>query len=112
MTGSWKEKVSVDRYISANGHNGSARGWAENCGFKYISASDKDEFEKKYREFVEISDNPILFEIFTSEENDAQAITQMISANRKFSSNDKLKNIVVDIVGEKGLRIIKNIVKK
>ena len=33
MTDAWKEDVHVADFISANGHNGSAKGWAENCGF-------------------------------------------------------------------------------
>lgn len=111
MTAPWKEKIDVDKFISANGHNGSAKGWAENCGFTYLCASNKEEFHSTSNEFLSNSDNPILYEIFTTEENDALAINQLISANRKFSSSDKLKNIVACIVGEKGVNYIKNIIK-
>ena len=112
MTGSWKEKVNVERYISANGHNGSAKGWAETCGFKYLSAKDKSEFDSVYNQFLSVADCPILFEVFTTEENDALAISQLIGENRRFSSNDKLKNLAENIIGKKGVKIIRNIIRK
>ena len=46
-------------------HNTSAKGWVESTGFKYISASSKEEYEDKLRYFLSTeSDAPLFFEVF------------------------------------------------
>lgn len=45
-------------------HSTSAKGWVEENGFKYISASEKEEFLSKLDEFTGESDKPIFFEVF------------------------------------------------
>lgn len=67
---------SADLFIAAGGHFGNmsrtlVRCFAENLGFEYITASNKEEFEATYARFVteELTDKPILFEIF-AETND------------------------------------------
>ena len=90
MTRPWKNQIELGNYISANGHFGSAKGWAENCGFKYICSSSKEEFEENKNTFVEESGKPILFEIFTSEDNDIQAVEKLTRHNAQIFSNTNL----------------------
>ena len=111
MTKNWKAKVPVENYISANGHNGTAKGWSENCGFKYLSASNKDDFQKVKDEFVSSSDKPIILEVFTNEDDEPIAMEALISANRTVMPSGKLKNALTSIVGESGIKVIKNILK-
>lgn len=46
-------------------HNTSAKGWVESTGFKYMSASSKEEYEDKLRYFLSNeSDEALFFEVF------------------------------------------------
>lgn len=109
MTSSWKENVHVEDYIAANGHNGSAKSWAENCGFKYLSATNKEDFANVSDDFLKESPQPILLEIFTEEADEATAMRLFLSANRITTSEDKLKDVVASIVGQKGVKAIKKL---
>lgn len=52
------------RAISSE-HNASAKGWVENCGFKYISADNEKDFEKLLKWFLSEEPNaPLFFEVF------------------------------------------------
>lgn len=112
MTRNWKTKVSVDDFISANGHNGSAKGWAENCGFKYIGATTKEDVNKSVSVFTQNSDKPILMEVFTSEDDDRNAIDAFLSANSITTAQGKMAKIVTSIVGESGKHVIKKVLGK
>ena len=112
MTNSWKINPNVEKYISANGHYGSAKGWAENCGFKYLTASNKEDFKAVSIQFLSESEKPIVFEVFTTEDDDSLAVRTMIEANRHFSDSDKIKKMLTGIVGEKGVKMIRSIIGK
>ena len=112
LTRHWKNAPNVEKFISANGHYGSTKGWAESCGFKYLSASNKAEFLQVSSEFVALSDSPIIFEIFTTEENDVLGDKTLVESNKIFSVSDKMKKLLSGVVGEKGVDVIKTLVKK
>lgn len=111
MTRNWEGNINVDDYIAANGHNGTARGWAENCGFKYLTASSKEEFVTTFKEFLSDSESPMLFEIFTTKEDEVVAMNTIIECNRCSPRSSMLKNAVKKIVGSKGTQLIKSIIK-
>lgn len=111
MTASWKEDVHVDKYISANGHNGNAKGWAENCGFAYLTASDKESFEKVKDTFVSENERPVLLEVFTNGDDEKEAINLLVGTNRMVSSMDRIKGCVKSILGERGVETVKKILK-
>jgi 2-succinyl-5-enolpyruvyl-6-hydroxy-3-cyclohexene-1-carboxylate synthase len=74
----------ADAYIAAAGHYGNQspqliKHYAEDLGFKYISASNKEEYLNNVECFVtpEITNRPILFEIFTDSKNESDAIEIM-----------------------------------
>jgi len=112
MTSSWQDKPNTNPYISANGHNGTARGWAENCGFKYLTASDKETFNKVKFQFIEKNNQPILFEVFTDQNDDVAAWLSFIKTNHVFSLSDSLKDMVKSVLGENTFNIIKKIARK
>lgn len=71
----------VDPYVAAAGHFGRqspdlVRNYAENLGFEYISASNKEEFEVMRKRFVSSEKNkrPILFECFVDSRNESKAL--------------------------------------
>ena len=47
-------------------HNATADGWVKTCGFKYMCAHNKEEFDFQLDEFLNgDSDKPVFFEVFT-----------------------------------------------
>ena len=112
MTNKWNEKIDVSNYISANGHNGNAKGWAENCGFKYLQATNKEEFESLKNIFTSPSNTSILFELFTDSKNEVIAINNFLEANKFTSTEDKIKDLVYSIIGKENTKYIKKIIKR
>lgn len=56
-------------------HNTKAEGWVRECGFTYLAAHDKKEFDNNLDAFMNPdSDRPIFFEIFTEMSTDSQSI--------------------------------------
>lgn len=70
-------KLTADahRYVVAP-HHTSARGWAETCGFEYLSAHDEDELAAVLPRFVQpaATDRPLLLEAFTDKATDVQLL--------------------------------------
>lgn len=112
MTRHWEECVNVESYISACGHNGNARGWAENCGFTYLTASSKQELFNVKEDFLSTSEKPVLLEVFTNGEDEQKAIELFTVKNRIITNEDKLKHLVGSILGPKGVTVIKKIIKR
>lgn len=78
----------VDYFVAAGGHNGRKssvllKHYAEDLGFKYITASSKEDFMEVYSEFVNptIGQHPILFEVFTNPEDESNALKLLHLAN-------------------------------
>lgn len=102
----------ADAFIAAGGHYGNksselVKHYANDLGFEYISALNKEEFNKSCEKFLskEMSDKPILFEVFTNPEDESDAL-QIIRTIRKDVS---AKKVVKEILGEKNVSRIKNI---
>jgi 2-succinyl-5-enolpyruvyl-6-hydroxy-3-cyclohexene-1-carboxylate synthase len=108
MTYSWNNNVHVENYISAKGHYGNARGWAENCGFEYLNASNEDIFAEIKNKFVSKNGKPILMEVFTKEENEPIALNKFISANAIYNIAGGTEAVIKKIVGK---RVINNVKK-
>lgn len=71
----------VEPYVAAAGHFGKrsntlVRHYAEDSGFEYLAASNKEEFEKAYQRFVspEITEKPMVFECFVTPEDESTAL--------------------------------------
>jgi len=103
---------SADMYISAGGHYGNmskslVKNYAENLGFEYITASNKDEFEALSARFVseEQTDKPMLFEIFPEKDNE---INNLDAARHIKGSNSPL----LDQITDKAKSSVKALLKK
>ncbi len=75
---------NISNFIAANGHFGNkskdlVKNYAENLGFEYISASNKEEFSNNIDYFVDkkIYEKPVIFEVFTNSKDESDAIHQM-----------------------------------
>ena len=83
MAGNAEQNKKTDQFIAAANHFKNAKGWAETCGFRYISASSYEEFNSCYRALLVESSAPVVFEIFTTDIDDAVAYRKLIDYNKK-----------------------------
>lgn len=107
----------VDEYIAAAGHFGKqsktlVKDYAEDLGFTYFTASDKDSFNSIVPVFVskEQQDKPVIFEVFTTNEKEYESLKLLQNIEPK--SNDRqVKDAIRNVIGEKGINIIKKVLK-
>lgn len=110
MTAKWVDDLHTDDFISAGGHNGaSAKGWATNCGFKYLCAHDKGEFVRSVDAFVSGGDEPVLFEVFTTEQDELAAMNVFLAANQRESRT--VKQEIMALFGASAVKAVKRIVR-
>ena len=110
----------ADKYIAAAGHYGNmsnllVKNYAENLGYEYITASNKEEFNNVVEKFLspENNDKPMLFEVFTETEDESDALKIILNmiVDNKTIVKDKLKKAVKEIVGQRGIETIKKVIK-
>jgi 2-succinyl-5-enolpyruvyl-6-hydroxy-3-cyclohexene-1-carboxylate synthase len=111
----------ANKYMAAGGHFGNKsphliKHYAEDLGFEYLTASSKEEFLLNIDRFTnaEITDKPMLFEVFTNHEDERDALDLMshIDVDVKRALKSKLVGAVRSVVGESGVNTIKNILKR
>ena len=105
----------IDKFTAAKGHFACqsrtlVKDYAENLGFEYLTASNKDEFKSVYERFVtpEKTDKPMLFEIFTDSKDETEAHHLTTSIEMK----SKIVRKVHDTLMKPELTAVKNIAKK
>jgi 2-succinyl-5-enolpyruvyl-6-hydroxy-3-cyclohexene-1-carboxylate synthase len=107
-----------DKFIAAAEHFGNksptlVKQYAENLGFEYLCASSKNDFKLVAERFIspKITERPMLLEVFTNSEEESAALEAMntIIQDRKLKS--KLKEQTKKLLGNKGLRAIKRIIR-
>lgn len=108
-----KENNLSSEFFAADGHYGSksrdlVKHYAEDLGFNYISADNKKDFLKNLDEFV--SDNskkPVLFEVFTDSEDESNALKMIYNLE-----GDVIRSAAKKILGNKGKKIVKKLLRK
>jgi 2-succinyl-5-enolpyruvyl-6-hydroxy-3-cyclohexene-1-carboxylate synthase len=105
---------STDEFIAAGGHNGNksktlVKGYSESLGFEYITASNKEEFKKVYKRFIEkdLTEKPIIFEVFTETEDENGALESITSIVSTTKGN--AKQVIKNMVGQKTFRALKKV---
>lgn len=102
FTGFLADKVGADKdsYIAATGHYGNKSGGlvknlAENLGFAYLSAKNKEEYEKCLDLFCakELLNRPIILEAFIEKEDEDKAYTLISEINGTKESVINIKKI-------------------
>ena len=110
----------ADEYVAGAGHYGNksnllVKNYAENLGYVYLTASNKDEFKASMGKFlsVEKQDKPILFEVFTETEDESDALETILNmiVDNKTIVKDKMKNVVRSVVGQGGIDVIKKVIR-
>lgn len=108
----------TNKYIAAEGHYGKksaflVKHYAEDLGFKYLCASNKEEFQTHIKEFVteSISNKSIIFEVFTNEmdENEAFKIIQNLEIDGSEIIKNKMKQGLKNMLGTENIKKIKNV---
>ena len=105
----------IDKFTAAKGHFACqsktlVKDYAENLGFEYLTASNKEEFAKVYKRFItkEVTERPMLFEIFTNTKDETEAHHLTTSIELK----SKVIRKVHDTLMKPELVAVKNIAKK
>lgn len=110
-------REETDPYIAAAGHFGNQspallKHYAEDLGFKYLTASDKQEFENSLPTFINSQiDNPLIFEVFTSTEKENEALT-IINHIKQLEGKAKLKEDFKSLLGDNGINVVNKIFKR
>lgn len=105
------------KFIAADGHNGNksttlVKNFANDLGFEYLSASNKEEFIKNVDYFTsnEMYEKPLIFEIFTNSYDESEALKTIRSLKSSLSGN--LKNTAKNLLSPKTKSKIKKIIKR
>lgn len=110
----------ADQYVAAAGHYGNksnklVRDYATDLGYEYLTASSKDEFNSVIIRFLtpELTDKPILLEVFTETEDESKALEQTLNiiTDPKFKLKSCIKKIAKNVLGEQGVNTVKKIIK-
>lgn len=109
----------ADPYIAAAGHFGNKsqsliRHFAQDLGFQYIEAKNKEEFIDAAPSFLstEPMDSPIVFEVFTdsTDESDALEIMHKLKTAPP-SKNMRIKSAIRNIVGDSTIDFVKKFIR-
>lgn len=107
----------ADKFIAAAGHFGNksqtlVKHYAQDLGFEYFSASNKEEFEQVYKQFLnpEITEKPMLFEVFTNSEDESLALEKMLNIEENVKG--KAKQFAKNVLGNKGISTLKKVMGK
>lgn len=108
-------KEDADLFVAAAGHYGNqssnlVRHYAEDLGFEYFSASDKEEFLKAAGRFVteEDTDRPMIFEVFTDSALESEALSMI----RNIEKNVSIKQYIKQKIGTQNIELIKSKLKR
>lgn len=110
----------ADKFIAAAGHYGNmsnllVKNYAENLGYDYLKAANKEEFISGIEHFLSphIGDRPILFEVFTETDDESNALETILNIviDQKAQIKSNIKKAVKKVVGDKGIETIMKIIK-
>ena len=111
----------ADVYIAAGGHYGNkssmlVKHYAEDLGFEYMTASTEEEYLAQVEHFCnpDIGDRPILFEVFTNNTDEDEALHTMRNLGTTASGKMKraAKDAVKEVLGPNGVQSLKRLMGK
>lgn len=97
----------ADYYFAAAGHYGNmsrnlVRHYAEDLGFEYMTASNKEEFFKFAERFIadNVNDRPLIFEVFTQTGNEIDALHKVrnLVKDPRIVAKSELKKVAKSII--------------
>ena len=111
----------ADQFVAAAGHYGNkshylVKDYATNLGYEYFTAGNKQEFNAVIDRFLapEITEKPMLFEVFTETEDESNALEQTLNCitDPKQVIKQTVKKVVKEVLGNENVKKIKGIIKK
>lgn len=109
-------KEEANAFMAAEGHFGNkskklVKNYAEDLGFEYLQANNKKEFAENIERFVrpELDGKSIVFEVFTDYQDETDAI-ELLQTIIKTTSGVS-KQLAKKVLGEKGIAIVKKVIK-
>lgn len=111
----------ADMYVAAAGHYGNmsnklVKDYATDLGYEYLAASNKDEFNAVVDRFLipEVTDKPMILEVFTQTEDESNALEQILNviSDPKLAIKNTIKQTAKNILGKNGYEIVRKIVHK
>lgn len=103
----------TDQFIAAAGHFGNksdklVKHFAEDLGFEYLCAGDKQQFKLVCERFLtpDMIEKPMLFEVFTDSEKESDALETLLNIE-KGEAKDQAKTLMKQVLGKKGVKIAK-----
>lgn len=108
----------ADKYVAAAGHYGNMsrkliKDYATDLGYEYLTAGNKNEFNAVIDRFLtpEITDRPMLLEVFTQTEDESKALEQILNIipDQKLAIKNTIKQTAKNILGKKGYEIARKI---
>ena len=111
----------VDRYVAAAGHYGNksrqlVKNYATDLGYEYLSASNKDEFNSIIDQFLtpEMTDKPMLLEVFTETDDESEALKQTLNiiTGPNFKLKHTIKSTIKGVLGENLVGKVKKVLSK
>lgn len=107
----------ADAYMAAAGHYGRqskdlVKHYSQDLGFEYLSASNKKEYLNLVNHFLggKPQKKPMVFEVFTDSKDESEALNILYHMN--VPPTAAAKEVVKNMIGEKGVATIKKIIKK
>lgn len=116
----------AEDFVAAARHYGNKSGtlvknYTENLGYEYLTADSKESFLEVVDDFLnpEITNRPILLEVFTDTQNESDALEQILNYVERNGSSfnivSKVKSVAKDVVknslGENRIKAIKDFIK-
>lgn len=95
----------IDLHIAA-GHKFKLKDWCESINVDYHSASNFEELEVQYKDFVKEQEKAQILEVFTNADLDTKQLHEYFRMNKKYKTNIVLKGI------KKILKGIKKVCRK
>lgn len=107
----------ADLFMAAAGHYGNKssqliKHYAEDLGYEYLQASNKEEYLEQVKRFLtpSITDRPILFEVFTNHQDESEAleIINKLIVDQSVTFKKTVKSILPSSV----TKVLKDVIKK
>ena len=111
----------ADKYVAAAGHYGNksrqlVKNYATGLGYEYLSASNKDEFNSVIDQFLtpEMTDKPMLLEVFTETDDESEALKQTLNiiADPNIKLKRTIKSTIKGVLGENIVEKAKKVLNK
>lgn len=112
----------ADKYIAAAGHFGNkspelVKHYAQNLGFQYLSANNKEEFNNNINIFIapytnKKEDKPIILEVFTNSDDESDALKKILNivSDPKYLIKHSIKSVTEKVLGKEATDKLKKII--